>query len=198
MLKLPTENSTRRTEPGPPDSARRLFFALLPDEAARAGLRRLQEDLDPAGGRLVPAENLHLTLLFLGHVEAEKIKAVRALMARVTGNRFDLTLDSLGGFRQNGARILWVGPSEPPPEISALHQSLRRQVKGIGLRVKPAAYRPHVTLVRKADLRERLPEKPGLGVRWSARRCALLASEPSPSGSRYQVLEEKELPETAP
>ena len=68
-------------------------------------------------------------------------------------------LDTLGGFRQNNARILWVGPSESPPALGALHQSLRRQVKKIGLRVGKGVYRPHVTLVRKADLRKKLPGK---------------------------------------
>lgn len=192
MPKLPTANSTRPTDPGLPGPARRLFFALLPDEAVRGQLRRLQKDLSQAGGRPVPAENLHLTLLFLGNVEAEKVDVVRGIAAGIEGEPFDLVLDTLGGFRQNNARVLWVGPSESPPELGHLHQSLHRQVGKIGLRVRKATYRPHVTLVRKADLRERLPEKPDRDICWSASRFALLASELLPERSRYEVLMEKE------
>lgn len=178
-----------------PDSPRRLFFALLPDAGVREQLLQLQKDLNQAGGRPVPAENLHLTLLFLGNVEADKIDAVRDIAAGVAGSKFDLVLDTVGGFRQNNVRILWTGPSELPPELGALHQSLRRQVREIGLRVKKEAYRPHVTLMRKANLRKGLPDKPGLGIRWTASHFALVASELLPSGARYKVLVEKGLSE---
>ncbi len=177
-----------------PDSPQRLFFALLPDEAVRKQLRQLQKNLSQAGGRPVPAENLHLTLLFLGHVEADEVNAVRGIAAGIEGESFDLTLDTLGGFRQNNARILWVGPSEPPPELGLLHQSLRRQVRKIGLRVGKGAYRPHITLIRKADPQEKLSEDPTPEIRWTACRCALIASELLPAGPRYEVLVEKEFP----
>lgn len=172
----------------------RLFFALLPDTVVREQLRRLQGNLKQAGGHPVPAENLHLTLLFLGHVEADKVEAVRDIAAGIEGESSDLMLDTLGEFRQNNARILWVGPSEPPPEIGTLHQSLRRQVGEIGLRVRKEAYRPHVTLIRKASPRKKSPEYSNPDIRWTARRCALVASELQPTGSRYRVLIEKDLP----
>ena len=180
-----------------PDSPQRLFFALLPDEAVRKQLRQFQKDLGQAGGRPVPEENLHLTLLFLGNVEADKVNAVCGIAAGIEGESFDLTLDTLGGFRQNNARVLWLGPSEPPPELGLLHQSLRRQVRKIGLRVGKGTYRPHITLVRKADPREKLPEDPVPGIRWTACRYALIASELLPSGPRYKVLAERDLSEGA-
>ena len=195
MPKPPTENSTKRTDPGLPDSPQRLFFALLPDGAVRKQLHQLQKDLEKAGGRPVPEENLHLTLLFLGNVEADKINAVCAITAGIEGKPFDLVLDTLGGFRQNNARILWVGPSKSPPALGALHQSLRRRVGKIGLRVGKGTYRPHVTLIRKADLRENFPEKPDQNIPWAASRLTLLASELLPSGSRYRILAETNLTE---
>lgn len=178
-----------------PDPAQRLFFALLPDEAVRKQLRQLQKNLSQAGGRSVPEENLHLTLLFLGNVETDKISAVRGIAAGIEGESFDLVLDTLGGFRQNNTRVLWLGPSEPPPELEALHQTLRRQVKKIGLRVGKGTYRPHVTLARKADPRKRLPEKPDRSIPWRACRCVLIASDLLPSGSHYRILVEKALSE---
>ena len=176
-----------------PDSPQRLFFALLPDEAVRKQLRQLQKSLGQIGGRPVPRENLHLTLLFLGDVEADKVDAVRAIAAGIEGEPFDLVLNTLGGFRQNNARILWVGPSELPSELGALHQSLRRQVRKIGLRVGKGTYHPHVTLIRKTDLREKLPEDLEPDIQWTACRLALIASELRPTGSRYKILVEETL-----
>ncbi len=171
---------------------RRLFFALLPDQAVREQLRRLQKSLEPMGGRPVPADNLHLTLLFLGHVAARQVGAVRGIAAGIEGTRFELLLDTLGGFPQNHARVLWVGPSESPPELEHLHRSLRQQVREIGHYVKKESYRPHVSLTRKAVAWERLPDPPARGIPWIVRRCALLASELRPDGAHYEVLIEKE------
>ncbi len=142
----------------------------------------------------MPAESLHLTLLFLGEIAAERIEAVRDVAAEAEGIRCEIPLDTLGGFRQDETRVLWIGPAETPPALDALHRSLRRQVQEIGLRVKEAVYRPHVTLVRKASLQEKLPENPALDIRWTASRFALLASELLPSGARYRALVEKRLP----
>ena len=178
-----------------PDSSQRLFFALLPDEGVRTQLRQLQKDLNRADGRPVPAKNLHLTLLFLGNIAADKINAVCDIAEGIAGNQFDLTLDTFGSFRQNNARVLWLGLSELPSELNALHQSLRQQSKSIGLPVRKETYRPHVTLARKADPRYRLPERPDRNIPWTVGRCALIASKLLPAGSRYKVLVEKEFPE---
>lgn len=176
-----------------PDSPQRLFLALLPDAGVRGQLVRLQKDLAQAGGRPVPGENLHLTLLFLGDVEAGKVERVRDLAANTESRRLDLTLDTFGSFRQNHARILWLGPSEEIPELNSLHHSLRRGTKDAGLPVRKEAYRPHVTLIRQAGLRKRLPGKPDQSILWTACRLALVASELRPDGSRYEILAEKVL-----
>ena len=146
-------------------------------------------------GRPVPMGNLHLTLLFLGNVETDRIDAVCDITARIVGHQFDLLLDTFGSFRQGNTRILWLAPSESPPELGALHQSLCQQVEGIGLRTKKETYRPHVTLIRKASPRKRIPEKLDPGILWRVRHFALVASKPLPAGSRYRTLAEKKFPE---
>ena len=49
----------------------RLFFALWPDDDTRHALARLAKTRLPSGsGRLVAAQNIHLTVAFLGAVDA--------------------------------------------------------------------------------------------------------------------------------
>ncbi len=49
----------------------RLFYALWPDDAARAQLAQAAAALNVHDGQRVRDENLHLTLVFLGAVDAE-------------------------------------------------------------------------------------------------------------------------------
>ena len=189
----PTGNSTKTTDKALPNSPQRLFFALLPSRDVREGLRRLQKEFAPTSGQPVAPENLHLTLLFLGEVRADKTETVRDLAFEVKGFCFELVLDIYGSFGQDHARILWTAPSHPPSELSALHHSLRRKVEQLGLHVEKRVYRPHVTLVRKARVQTKIPGKPNTDISWPARRYALISSERLPTGPRYSVLAEKDL-----
>ena len=58
----------------------RLFFALWPDEPARGRLAPLAAEVAAqASGKPVPIAKLHLTLAFLGEVDAARIdRAVEA------------------------------------------------------------------------------------------------------------------------
>ena len=57
----------------------RLFCALWPDAATRAALENARSALFPLSGRPVEAANLHVTLVFLGAVDAARLPALIAL-----------------------------------------------------------------------------------------------------------------------
>ncbi len=72
---------------------RRLFVALEPPEAVRRRLAAIQAELQRAAGRAadevrwVPAENVHLTLQFLGAVPSERVEAIEAALRAVRQHR---------------------------------------------------------------------------------------------------------------
>ena len=63
--------------------SRRLFVALWPDAKVRHELTMLQArpEIRAAGGRTVPAKNIHMTLRFLGDVDASQQGALEARLA---------------------------------------------------------------------------------------------------------------------
>ena len=152
-----------------------------------------QQELLPAGGRLVPPENLHLTLLFLGNVPTNGVAAMRKIATGIEGPVIPLELEAFGTFRQNRAQVLWLGPAEAPAELTSLHQSLCQQVKHAGLAIRAGAFRPHVTLMRKANPKTMLPERPRRSILWTVCHYALVASDLRPEGPRYTVLAERDL-----
>src|SRR5256885_12417108 len=102
----------------------RLFFALWPDDAVRAGLERWSREMHAlCGGRATPPGNLHVTLAFLGAVEDERVTEVERAAGHVTARRFPLVLDRPGYWKKN--RIAWAGASSIPRELDAMVAELR-------------------------------------------------------------------------
>lgn len=161
---------------------RRLFFALWPDDAARGVLGdAFGAAVAAAGGRAVPAANLHLTLEFLGLVEEEALPVLAAFGADVRLPDEPVVLDRLDWWRR--AAMLVAAPSAPAAGLLAAQAQLRLALKDGGFRVDSRPFRPHVTLARKVAAPP--PPPPSAAVAWRFPELALVESVATPEGSRY-------------
>lgn len=166
--------------------ARRLFFALWPDAAGAEALDLAARAAQRAcGGRPTGREDLHLTLTFLGDVDAGRLAAAGDAAAAVAAAPFDFSLDRLGCWKHN--RILWAGCTETPPPLAALAQELAQHLRAAGFALETRDFAPHVTLLRKADCGRAPPPLAG-PVAWTAREFVLAESRPTPAGGRYAAI----------
>jgi len=156
------------------EPAKRLFFALWPDEATREALCDWQRVCVPKGARKTHHADLHLTLHFLGQVPGEKVVDLEVLGANQVPQTFQLTLGHLGRFSRPG--VLWAGPENVPQGLKHLHEDLGEGLKELGLSVESRPYRPHVTLARKVWELPRGIELPP--INWKVRQWALVQSRP--------------------
>jgi 2'-5' RNA ligase len=157
--------------------ARRLFFALWPDDAVRHALLHWQTHNLSADVRWQHRADLHLTLHFLGVVEPERIAALSNLGDSIGLDCFGLVLDEIGYWP--GPRVLWCGPTSPAAGLGELHRRLGEGLEAQGFAAEKRPYRPHVTLARRvgasADYRPLAP------VSWVVSEWALVASGPGPA-----------------
>ncbi len=156
-----------------PSPTLRLFLALWPGAAVRERLRAARDAWSwPRGATPVATDKLHLTLHFLGAVPAERLPDLRAGCA-VPFSPFDLRL---------GRAELWHGgiavlaPHEQPAALLDLHARLAGSLTALGLRPEARAYRPHVTMARRAG-GVALPAA-GADIGWHVDGYALVASGP--------------------
>jgi RNA 2',3'-cyclic 3'-phosphodiesterase len=162
----------------------RLFFALWPGEAVRSALTAaFASAVAAAGGRAVPAQNLHLTLAFLGAVPAEAQAPLVALGAGLELPQADVTLDRLDWWPR--AEVLVAAASEPPAALIELQADVRRRLNDAGFHIDSQPFRPHVTLARKVASP---PPAVASAVVWPIAAAALVESVPAPGGSRYTPL----------
>jgi RNA 2',3'-cyclic 3'-phosphodiesterase len=133
--------------------AERVFLALEIDAAARAELSGVLAELAriKVSMRPVAAENLHVTLKFLGDVAEADIPAVCAAVdaAATTVEPFELSLEALRARPGAGPlRMIWADVAEPTGRLAALHAACEQRLEVIGFGPEGRFYRPHVTLAR--------------------------------------------------
>lgn len=164
----------------------RLFYALWPSPALTGSLAAWAEQARPnCGGRAMRTETLHLTLAFLGPVDAALADELAAATPEKRLDPGAIELDRYGVFSRQ--RILWAGPGDTPAGLQAAHDGLWQWLAGFGLGAPPHPFRPHVTLLRNIDRPEPPADAPA-PLLWPYDRMVLVASESLTGGSRYRIV----------
>jgi len=175
----------------------RLFIALDLPPDVRTALSAWAAQAAPPEVRRVPADNLHVTLAFLGARSGDEAAAAGAVLPALAR--------PLPELRTAGA--LWL-PARRPGVLSvalqadellaALHAELVAALAAsIGFEAERRRFGPHVTVGRVArasriDTRAAL-DPPAPHLRFGPRSLALYRSRTSPQGARYERLTGVEL-----
>jgi 2'-5' RNA ligase len=183
----------------------RAFVAVRLDEATRSAVAEEIERLRSLSKAVawVPAENLHVTLKFLGEQAderlAEAILAIEEVAAACP--RFTLSLHGLGAFPgMERPRIVWVGVAEGALPLRALQSQVEAAFERRAFSAESRPWHPHLTIGRVFDPRRwRRDASPALlasiarmaTTRFGTlevSRVALMRSDLHPSGARYSEL----------
>jgi 2'-5' RNA ligase len=163
---------------------RRLFFALWPDPQVRKGLEAIQSLLPCHRIKATHPEDMHITLAFLGDVDAQRQACVEKVADGIEADAFELLIDQVGYWPR--PRILWSGPGWTPDGLKDLVRALRHGLRECGFEPERRPYAAHITLARKArPVRFRNLERPLL---WKLHDFALVASRLGGEPPHYQVL----------
>jgi 2'-5' RNA ligase len=183
----------------------RLFVALDLPDGIRDGVTAWgkAELTDPAL-RPTRLESLHVTLVFLGHREADEAVAITDAVREVSAPQALMKLEDPITLPRRGRASLFALPA-PSPATTDLHHGLEDMLVAAGLhKAEERDFWPHVTVARvrsegrgarrpaavthhPGDLPDRLKEP------FYAVRLTLYRSELQPSGARYVPLAQVEL-----
>ncbi len=162
----------------------RLFTALWPDDALRerlVALRDAQWRL-PARARPTRDDQLHVTLHFIGGIEADRVDALRAALDAVPAiEPIELVLDAAEVWRNGIASLV---AREVPAALTRLHADIGAALDGIGIAVERRAWRPHLTLAR--DAIGAVPPVAPFALHWRVSGFVLVRSAPP---GRYTLLD---------
>ena len=179
----------------------RVFCAVeLPDEiraAVAAHASRLRREFPEARAGWARPEGLHITLKFIGEVEAARVEALsHAAGAAVEGfSPFGLSIEESGTFPPRGAaRVLWLGVKDLSGGLARLQRRLEHECEAAGFPAEPRAFKPHLTLARLRTpkdahaLSEAHRHTPFGSHHFEVAELLVIRSELGPGGSRYTPL----------
>ena len=124
----------------------RLFIAINLNDEMKDAIMDLQDALWDNGirGRETPAENMHLTLAFIGDYDDPDL--VKEVVDSIEIRPFDITLRGIGTFRD-----LWWAGIEGSAPLMAVSRRLRRALAEAGIPFDRKKFSPHITMVRRAE-----------------------------------------------
>ncbi len=125
----------------------RLFIAIdLPDH-----LRSHVQSICPAtlaGAKWLPMEQFHLTLRFIGDVEADRFQQIQQTLTQIARPTFNLSLKGVGVFPNlHRPRVLWVG-LDVGPALLELQKDIEARLVELGIPAEDRPFSPHLTLAR--------------------------------------------------
>ena len=177
----------------------RLFVAISLTPELLEAFSALLQELRPLAplAKFVPAENLHLTLKFLGEVAPSQLDALRTTLSAIHSVR-PVTLEFHAlefSPNERHARVLWA-PAESSSVLKSLAEDIDHALHQLGLLSENRPFKAHLTLAR--FYKPGLPPKFRATVAENAARSFgslttaefhLMESKLKPTGAEYTILQ---------
>lgn len=181
----------------------RAFVAVALDAAVLEKIRRAQDalahDRSGAGVRWTGLDQLHLTLKFLGNIQAGDVGALQAALQTAAEGigPFRLVARGLGCFPScRRPSVIWVGLDGELSPLQELQGRVERATRPFASHSEDRAFHPHVTIGRvkfpgpaARAISERVEAQGAVDFgQWEVDRIALIRSELTRGGSIYTTL----------
>jgi 2'-5' RNA ligase len=176
----------------------RLFIAIEIPPDVRATLATLLKEFRAIApqAKWVRAENMHITLKFLGETENAKLTAIQSALSTIRSSQ-TVTLKFLGlGFfpNENRAKVFWAG-IESSANLPAIAADIDQSMRKLGFPLENRPFTPHLTLARfeppgiPANLFAAAEERSSREFgSLTTREFHLIESKLKPSGAEYTTL----------
>ncbi len=132
----------------------RAFIAVDPPDSLQDAIEKntilLRETLGDDLVRWIPAQNMHLTLKFMGNIAAAHVDFLKQLITRAADSHppFDLQISGLGSYPNSKLpRVLWAG-IHAPADLASLQKAIEAGASRLGYERDGRPFSPHLTLGR--------------------------------------------------
>ena len=170
----------------------RIFIALRPDVTTCKELFKIQQQVRVRGeGRVIPPENLHLTLASLGDCDSQRKQCILDRINEIEVPPFDIWLENFDYFSNH--HIFYIAPHGIPAGLQWLREQIYEALIPCHFQIPPD-FKPHIALFR--DVRSTPFYEPLVpSLRWHVHTFCINRSEYKENGAHYTTLKEYSLVE---
>lgn len=159
--------------------------------------KHLRDAVPEARASWSRADNIHLTLKFLGDIPLPRVEKLSEAAARAIKDLapFKIVVEQTGAFPRHGPpRVLWIGIDDFSGKLGELHARLEDESASAGFAKDDHAFHPHLTVARLrqprhartlAEAHQQLEFKP---QEIAVSELLVIRSELSSAGSKYTVV----------
>jgi 2'-5' RNA ligase len=146
------------------------------------------------GARWIDSDLYHLTIRFVGDIDAPTAEEIAAELARVQRPAFQLKIEGVHSFGSSKPHTI-VARLAPSPQLTELQAVHERIMQRIGLPAEQRKYTPHIALARvrgarQQDLADYLSLRGGFSTGpFEVDRFVLFSSRDNAGGGPYLVEE---------
>lgn len=131
---------------------KRIFIAVKiePGEELLKMFSSFKNALKNESIKWTETSNIHITLVFLGDTEEQRIKDIGLLLSEICSGygEFELILRGAGVFRSiRDPRVIWAGISYSK-EMADLNKAITGMLRETGTQTEERVFNPHLTLGR--------------------------------------------------
>ncbi len=151
--------------------------------------------------KIIPAENLHITLKFLGNISIDKISKIKKA-ACLTSKNFKKFYYTCGNFPDafpslKAARVVFVEVAQESECLEKLFTLLEDNLSKIKVRKEKRKFVSHITVARLKNIQDITRKAAAINIKYCqpllCSHIALYESILKPAGAEYNIIEEFEL-----
>lgn len=168
----------------------RCFISIDIPERIKRKIQIVQEQLPEFLGKKTEAENLHLTLKFLGEINKEELEKVKKKLSDMKFEKFETQADSIGFFSEDFIRIIWLHLTN----CEKLQKYLDKELKDLFEPEK--RFMSHLTIARVKNIKDKkgfledLKKVKMSEIKFVVDKFRLKESILTSSGPEYKILGE--------
>lgn len=138
----------------------RIFISVDLPESLQRPIEDIESKINTPGIKLVMPELVHITIKFLGEVEAPKVSEICTALSQITCPPFEACIQDIGVFpKPEHIKVIWLGAKG---NFTTLHQQVNSTLTTLGF-PPDTEFIPHATIARVKKInhktRRQLTEK---------------------------------------
>jgi 2'-5' RNA ligase len=125
----------------------RAFIAVDIPTDIKERIVRAAKELESEGIRVVAAEQMHITLFFLGYIDAAQVEATKGIMSSIGSRRFGVSLHGIGTFAIKRPRVIFANIRDGAKELHDIYETVSNGMPAL-MKLEKEEFTPHLTVAR--------------------------------------------------